>query len=190
GEGFVGDQTKSMIMRVYLEKVNGRYQGACFPFRSGFECGVNRLAFGSDASLYVGMTNRGWGSLGGKPYGLQRLVYTGVLPFEIYSMSLTKDGFELTFTKPVDKTTAEKLAAYSVKSFTYNYWGTYGSPEMDPKAEKVSEVKVSADGKSVTLAVEGRRVGRVYELHLDGVKSADGDPVLHPEAYYTLNDLR
>jgi hypothetical protein len=190
GQCFVGDQTKSIVMRVFLEKVNGRYQGACFPFRSGFECGVNRLAFGPDASLYVGMTARGWGSLGGKPYGLQRLVYTGVVPFEIYSMSLTKEGFELTFTKPVDKATADKLAAYSVKSFTYNYWGTYGSPEMDPKAEKVSELKVSADGKTVALAVEGRRVGRVYELHLDGVKSADGDAVLHPEAYYTLNDLR
>ena len=84
GQCFVGDQTKSIVMRVYLEKVNGRYQGACFPFRSGFECGVNRLAFGPDGSLYVGMTNRGWGSVGGKPYGLQRLVYTGVLPFEIH----------------------------------------------------------------------------------------------------------
>ena len=29
-----------MIMRVDLEKINGRYQGACFPFRSGFECGI------------------------------------------------------------------------------------------------------------------------------------------------------
>ena len=89
-------------MRVDLQKVNGRFQGACFPFRSGFECGVNRLVFGPDGSLYVGMTNRGWGSLGGKPYGLQRLVYTGVPPFEIQEMRLTKDGFDLTFTKPLD----------------------------------------------------------------------------------------
>ena len=95
-------------MRVALEKVNGRYQGACFPFRSGFQCGVNRLAFGPDGSLYAGQTNRGWGSLGGKPYGLQRLVYTGVLPFEIHTMKLTKTGFDLTFTKPLDPATAEQ----------------------------------------------------------------------------------
>ena len=114
GQCFVGDQTKSIVMRVYLEKINGRYQGACFPFRSGFECGVNRLVFGPDGSLYVGMTNRGWGSLGGKPYGLQRLVYTGVLPFEIHEMKLTKDGFDLTFTKPLDAATAEKLESYSL----------------------------------------------------------------------------
>jgi len=40
GQCFVGDQCTSVIMRVALEKVNGRYQGACFPFRQGFECGV------------------------------------------------------------------------------------------------------------------------------------------------------
>ena len=48
---------------------------------------------------------------------------------------------------------------------------------------------VAADGKSVSLKVEGFRPGRVYELHLDGIKSAQGDPVLHPEAYYTLNEV-
>ena len=94
--------------RLSWRRSSGRYQGACFPFRSGFECGVNRLVFGPDGSLYVGMTNRGWGSLGGKPYGLQRLVYTGVLPFEIHAMKLTKDGFDLTFTKPLDAAAARE----------------------------------------------------------------------------------
>ena len=37
--------------------------------------------------------------------------------------------------------------------------------------------------------MDGFRPGRIYELHLDGIKSADGDAVLHPEAYYTLNQL-
>ena len=32
---FVGDQTHSTVMRVYLEKVRGRYQGACFMFTEG-----------------------------------------------------------------------------------------------------------------------------------------------------------
>ena len=41
----------------------------------------------------------------------------------------------------------------------------------------------------MSLAVPGLRKGRVYEIRLDGVKSADGDAVLHPEAYYTLNEL-
>jgi hypothetical protein len=190
GQLFVGDQTKAMIMRVALEKINGRYQGACFPFRSGFECGINRLVFGPDGSLYAGMTNRGWGSVGGKPYGLQRLVYTGVLPLEIYSMKLTPSGFDLRFTRPLDPVSAQRPAAYSLQSFTHYYWSTYGSPEVDRRAEKVQGVTVSADQRTVSLAVSGFRKGRVYELHLDGIRSAEGDAVLHPEAYYTLNDLR
>jgi hypothetical protein len=174
---------------VFLEKVNGRDQGACFPFRSGFECGINRLVFGPDASLYAGMTNRGWGSVGGKPFGLQRLVYTGVAPFEIHSMNLTKNGFDLTFTKPLDATSATRVTAYSLQSFTYNYWSTYGSPEVDRRTETVHGATLSADARKVSLTVSGFRKGRVYETHLDGVRSADGDSVLHPEAYYTLNEL-
>src|SRR5262249_51636003 len=152
-------------MRVYLEKVNGRFQGACFPFRGGFASGVNRLCFGPDGSLYAGMTDRGWGSTGGNPYGLQRLGSTRVVPFQIHAMKLTKGGFDLTFTKPLDAATAEKLEHYNLSSFTHYYWGTYGSPEVDTKAEKIKSVSVSADKKSVSLNVDGLRIGRIYEVN-------------------------
>ena len=81
------------------------------------------------------------------------------------------------------------MKAYNVISFTHYYWTNYGSPEVDKKAEKVEAVKVSADKRSVSLKVGGLRPGRVYEVRLDGVKSAADDPVLHPEGYYTLNEL-
>lgn len=189
GQCFVGDQTKSIVMRVALEKINDKYQGACFPFRSGLQCGVNRSAFGPDSSMYCGQTNRGWGSVGGKPYGLERLVWTGDAPFEILTMKLTKTGFDLTFTKPLDMATARKLEAYNLQSFTYNYWPTYGSPEVNRTAEKLQAVQLTRDPRTVSLTVLGLRRGRVYELNLDGLRSKDGDSVLHPEAYYTLNEL-
>ncbi|MFL5240928.1 MAG: hypothetical protein ACJ8FY_02370 [Gemmataceae bacterium] len=189
GQCFVGDQARSIVMRVALEKINGLYQGACFPFRSGFQCGVNRLVFGPDGSLYVGETNRGWGSLGGKPYGLERLIFTGETPFEIYAMKLTREGFDLTFTKALDTAAAQKATGYSLSSFTHYYHADYGSPEVDRRADKIESVKVSADGKKVTLAVAGLKKGRIYELHADGLKASDGDALLHPEAYYTLNEL-
>ncbi len=190
GQCFVGDQTKANIMRVFLEKVNGQYQGACFPFRSGFRCGINRLVFGPDGSLYAGMTNRGWGSVGGYPYGLERLVFTGVVPLEIHSVELSRSGFDLTFTKPLDVATAERTAAYSVQSYTYHYWSTYGSPELDRQPVAIDHVTVSEDARRVSLAVTGLKKGHVYEIHLDGVRSETGEVVLHPEAYYTLNELR
>lgn len=190
GQCFVGDQTKSSIMRVYLEKIQGRYQGACFPFRSGFQCGINRLCFDKGANLYVGQTNRGWGSLGGKPYGLERLNWTGEVPFEMHAVQLQPGGFNVTFTKPVDADFAARVNAYNMSSHTYNYWPNYGSPEVDAKAEKIRAIRVAADGKSVFLEVDNLRVGRVFTLTLDaGYKSRAGDTILHPEAYYTLNYL-
>jgi hypothetical protein len=60
----IGDQGQSKIVRVFLEKVKGEYQGAAWDFRSGFQSGVLRLAWGKDGSLFVGQTNGGWGSAG------------------------------------------------------------------------------------------------------------------------------
>ena len=188
GQCFVGDQTKSTVMRVALEKVNGVYQGACFPFRSGLQCGVNRLAFAPDGSLMVGETNRGWGSLGGKPYGLQRIAFDGKDPFEIHHIAITKDGFDLVFTKPLDpKSVGTKPV--SVSSFTYLYYSNYGCPEIDTRYETVGKPRLSADGKTLSVSVGGRKKGRIYEIRLEGLVAVDGEKVLHPEAYYTINEL-
>ena len=189
GQCFVGDQTRATVMRVALEQVNGVFQGACFPFRGGLQCGVNRLAFGPDGSLYVGQTSRGWGSVGGKPHGLQRLRFTGEVPAEIHAVTVTRDGFALTFTHPLDPATLTKPESVSVKSFTYAYHSAYGAPEADPHAEPLTASKLSADGKTLSVAAPGRAKGRVYEFRLDGVKTTAGEPILHPEAYYTLNEL-
>ncbi|MCS6864162.1 MAG: hypothetical protein RMJ56_11045 [Gemmataceae bacterium] len=188
GQCFVGDQTNAVVMRVALEKVNGQYQGACFPFRAGFQCGVNRLAFAPDGSLFVGQTNRGWGSLGGKPYGLQRLIYTGRVPMEIHHIALKKEGFELTFTQPVDpRSVGDK--AVTVSSYTYVYESRYGGPEVDVRAEPIGPVQLSDDGLKLMVPVAQLRKGRVYDFRLEGVQSRTGEPVLHPEAYYTLNEV-
>src|SRR5262245_50877315 len=103
---FVGDQTHSTVMRVFLEKVNGHYQGVCFPFRQGFGSRTVPVRFGPDRSLYVGGTNRGWGSRGPQTFAVERLAWTGKVPFEIREMRARPDGFELTFTQPVDPKTA------------------------------------------------------------------------------------
>jgi len=188
GQCFVGDQTRSMVMRVALEEVNGVQQGACFPFRSGLQCGVNRIVFGPDGAMYVGQTARGWGSTGGKPYGLQRLRFTGETPPEMHTMTITNDGFAVTFTTPVDlKTITEK--AIGLKSFTYIYHSAYGCPETDVAAEKVERIELSDDGRTLTFVVPNRAKGRVYDLQLTDVKTAKGETLLHSEAYYTLNEF-
>jgi glucose/arabinose dehydrogenase len=184
---FVGDQTHSTVMRVFLEKVNGRYQGVCFPFRAGFGSGNVPVRFGKDGSLFVGGTSRGWGSRGTKPFAIERLVWTGKVPFEIHEMRARPDGFELTFTQPVDGKTAGDLGSYRMKTFTYIYQASYGSPEVDATTPKLERAVLGADGKSVRLYVSGLREGHIHALHAPGVRSAAGLPLLHPQAYYTLN---
>jgi glucose/arabinose dehydrogenase len=186
---FVGDQTASTVMRVFLEKVNGHTQGACFPFREGFDSGNLSLIFGHDGSLFVYGSSRGWPSRGGKPYALQRLVWTGRTPFEVKEMRAAPDGFDLAFTQPVNPASVVNPASYTLESYTYIYQSTYGSPEVDHTRPVVKSVTVSADGLSAHMVVDGLVLGHIHELHLPGVRSATGQPLLHDAAYYTLNWL-
>lgn len=189
GQLFVGEFTQARLSRVYLEKVDGEYQGACFPFRSGFASAVLRMAQGTDGSLFVGLTNRGWSSLGTASYGLQRLLWTGKTPFEIKEIHARSDGFELVFTLPVDAKTAADPNSYSLESYTYLYHSTYGSDEIQKQPLTIKSAAVSDDGLRVQLAVDGLRPFFVHELVAAGIRSADGKPLLHPDAYYTLNRI-
>jgi glucose/arabinose dehydrogenase len=186
---FVGDQTHSIVMRCSLEKVNGRYQGACYPFRPGFGSGVVPVRQGIDGSLFVGGTNRGWGSRGTKPFAVERLVWTGKVPFEIKEMRATPEGFELEFTKQVDPVTAGDPKSYSMTAYTYIYQAAYGSPVVDKTTPTIEKATVSDDGKTVRLTVKDRVEGNIHDLVARGVKSKDGANLLHPEAYYTLNQI-
>ncbi|WP_298488633.1 plastocyanin/azurin family copper-binding protein [uncultured Maribacter sp.] len=189
GQQFIGDQGHSKIMRVYMEKVNGVYQGAAFPFVEGFSSGVLRMIWGSDNSMFVGMTSRGWASTGKKEFGLQRLVWTGKTPFEIKTMKALADGFSLEFTKPVNKRVASNTATYKVTSFNYLYHKTYGSPIIDQQKAMVHKVEVSEDGLSAKLTVHGMRRGFIHQIEIPELKSTTGEKLLHNTGYYTLNEV-
>ncbi|MGV3772072.1 MAG: hypothetical protein ACO1QB_04160, partial [Verrucomicrobiales bacterium] len=186
---FIGDQTHSTVMRVSLEKVNGRYQGALFPFKEGFDSGTLSLEFAPDGSLFVGGTDRGWGARGGKPFALQRLAWTGKTPFEILDMKALHDGFEFTFTEPVDASTVEKISSYQIETYTYIFQANYGSPEVDRTKPTIRKVIVCSDKRKARMIVEGLQEGHVHELHFPGVKSQNGNSLLHPSAYYTMNAI-
>jgi uncharacterized cupredoxin-like copper-binding protein/glucose/arabinose dehydrogenase len=189
GQMLVGDQGHSKVMRVFLEKVNGEYQGAVFPFREGFSSGVLRMAWGSDHSLFVGMTSRGWASTGKAEYGLQRLTYNGTMPFEIKAMRALNTGFELEFTQAINKKQAADLKAYQITSFTYSYHKNYGSPIINRMTCKVSRASVSADGRKVILSVDNLREGYIHELKVKDLQAQNGGELLHPVAYYSLNAI-
>lgn len=186
---FVADLTFSTVMRCYLEKVDGRYQGACFPFREGIGSGALSLLMTPSGTLFVGGTNRGWGSRGSKEFSLDRITWTGKVPFEIKEMKAKPDGFELVFTRPVDPAASASPESYRLQTYTYIYQSSYGSPEVDHTTPTIRQVKVSDDGLRAHLVIDGLMRGHVHELHAEGVRSAEGQPLLHAQAYYTLNNI-
>ncbi len=187
---FVGEFTESFVSRVFLEKVEGQYQGACFHFRKGLQCAALNMTFSKDGkSMFVGESNRGWNSLGTRSFGLEKITWSGRVPFEIKTMEATSSGFRLIFTKKLMRNTAENLFSYQMKSYTHNYWSKYGSDEVDEQEVQITAVKVADDNRSVELICEGLRSGYIHELDASGVWAEDRTALLHAEAYYTLNRI-
>lgn len=189
GQLFVGDQGHSKIFRVQLEKIKGVYQGVAFPFREGFSSGILRMVWGNDGSMFVGMTSRGWGSTGKAPFGLQRLIWTGKVPFEIKAVKAQPDGFELEFTMPINESIAKNPESYKMSSFNYMYHHNYGSPVIELEDLSIKGVLVSEDGLKARLVVEGLKEGYIHEINAHGIKSKTGMDLLHAVGYYTLNQI-
>ncbi len=190
GQILVGDQGQSKINRVFMEKIKGEYQGAAWEFRSGFQSGVLRMAWAEDGSLFVGETNRGWGSSGDANQGVQKLSWKKNIPFEMLAVRAMPDGFEIEFTQPVNKKQAEDIASYHVESFTYKYQPVYGSPAVNTATCPVRGVQVSADGLKARIIVDSLRESYIHTISLDSMRSAGPAYLLvHPKVYYTLNNI-
>jgi cytochrome c551/c552 len=189
GQYFVYDQGQSKAMRMTLEKVNGKYQGACYPFREGFQSGTLRARWGNDGSMFVGMTSRGWGSTGKEMFGLQRLVWNGRMPFEMKNVSARPDGFEVEFTQPINRQSAENFSNYELKSFTYKYQHQYGSPIINQEDTPLRGVIVSEDRMKVRLVIDNIRQGYIHQIMASGIVNDEGQALLHDVSYYTLNEI-
>jgi len=187
GQVFIGDFSK-LISRIFLEKIDGEYQGAAFPFlrEASLRQGNMRLAFSPDGVLYVGQTSRGWG-VGD---GLQRIVWDGKAPIEIQSVRLLDQGFALDFTVPLNATEAAKPANYRLKRFRYLYHEKYGSPRIDETPVAIEAVRVAADARRVELTLRSLEPGYVYEFQLESLTAAAGGFLKNPTAFYTANRLR
>jgi len=189
GQVFVSDQSHSIVMRCFLETIDGVLQGCCLRFREGFRSGSLALQFAPDGSLYVGGTNRGWGSRGAGDFALERMAWTGKMPFEIRAMRAVPGGFELEFTEPVDARTAADPASYAAKGFTYICQSSYGSPVVDEAPCPVEKAEPTADGRQVRLSLGNLREGVIHEVKAAGLRSTTGLPLLHDTGWYTLNRL-
>jgi len=196
GQLLVGDFGTSSILRVALEKVNGEWQGAVWPFVRGFVSGVNRMTFGPDGKLYVGELRRGWASSGPQEFALERVSYSGRIPFEVQNVRARGDGFDLGFTQPFDPATAADPQNWDVSQFSYKFHAAYGSPEVNHEGKEnsatpiqVSAAELSEDHRRVRLRLSGWKEGCVTVVRSKTVKSAQGAALWHDSFYYTLNQI-
>ena len=192
GQMIHGDVTHGGIKRVFVEKVNGEYQGVVFRFIQGLEAGVNRMTWGPDGALYVGgIGNPGnWQQAGKLWYGLQRLKYNGKPTFEMLAVRAKSDGVEIEFTEPLREGDGWDPADWEVRQWRYVPTKDYGGPKVDNVALHLAAVSVSEDRKKVSLKLDGMKEGHVVYVHMNkAYVSESGLPLWSTEAWYTMNQI-
>ena len=105
------------------------------------------------------------------------------------------NGLTLTFTRPLDKETAEDVGSYGVEQWNYRYAAQYGSKDWsvaDPNMEghdqvAVRSAKLLADGRTVFLEIP--ELKPVMQLQVQYNLSAKEGASLRGKVYATINRL-
>ncbi|MFO1054469.1 MAG: hypothetical protein U1F36_19790 [Planctomycetota bacterium] len=186
---FIGDQYSCEVLRATLEKVEGRWQGACYPFVKGLKSGITRLAWGTDGSLLCGLTDRGWTATGTARDGIQRLVWTAVPRFDLLEVTARPKGFRLRFSAAVDPASVS-ARALAVSRWQYEHHAEYGCRELDTQELEVTRAVLDAAGTSLDVDVADCKATWVHMIELRGIRARDGGAApWHAEAWYTLNAI-
>jgi len=183
-EGFtsqtlIGEMNQPNLVRVLDDEVGGVFQTALVPVFDGSPLGIgsNRMAFGTDGSLYVGKTALSWP--GDK--GIMKIKWNGKPFLSLDGIKAVKSGFELRFSEPLDSAT---LATLAIESHKYKYHADYGSPKVDEKKMDVKSTKLSTDGLTLSVDIGGLKQGYLHHINMSGLRSKSGSKVLGSQAWY------
>ena len=182
GQVVIGEMNVPKLLRVTTERINGVWQGACYPFieAPALKAGLHRLAFLGDG-LWVGRTHLTWP--GGENLGVVEPV--GKAPLEALEINLTKTGFKVHFTQPLSASCNQK-DLWVVRRYTYAYHVEYGSPELEEEWLKPTDVILTEDGNCAELIFSELRENFVYDFFLDKLYTEKGLTPLNVRAAYTL----
>src|SRR5690606_17148495 len=121
--------------------------------------------------------------------------FTGKTPFDIHTMKLTRDGFDLTFTQPVTQAALD-TATLQVRHYYYDYYKKDLSEPVDKSIQidvqevAIEKYEISDDGKVVSLILEDLKPGYIYELKADNLYSSTKEHLVNNLICYTLNHLK
>lgn len=206
GQMIFGDVYRGGILRTFLEKVNGEWQGAAFTFmdqrmnRGGIQFGIHQFLYTPSGSILVAGIGGGACGLGGEGdwnwqgtcRGLDLLTPTDSVPFDLLAIRSVADGFDVEFTQPADS--AAGLASnWTMKTTVYTpvqeHGGDFSSTDNNIRVA-VDTAILSGDGRHVRLKPATLLPKRVYAITVSkAVKSAGGDSLWSNVGYYTLNSV-
>lgn len=163
-------------------------QGGVVRFPTSFSSSCMRGRFSPvDGQLYV-VGLQGWQTSAAREGGFHRVRWTGKPLTMPVGLKTSDKGVYLTFAEPLDRELAEDVESYGIEIWNYLYSPNYGSPELsllhpERKVEqgkpnrdplKVTGASLSADGRTVFLAVEGMRPVMQMKVSYN-LETKDGD---------------
>lgn len=195
GHGIGCEYNSRLLVRFTLQEVDGILQGATYYFTKPIEqatpdnfIGPISIGISKQGEISIGsILDSGW--LGGQNIGaIAKLTPQKVMPNGLRELTATKDGFRLKFFQPVDRSAAVKTENYSISGYTREWAGSYATPDKDRHRADVTSAKISKDGRTVHLVVEGRREGFVYEVTAQNL-STDETPLFPETGHFTLHRI-
>ncbi len=159
--GPLNDQLLSLSYgygKVYVvlpEEVKGRRQGAIVELPvPQFPTGIMRGRFHPQDGQFYGCGMMAWGSSQVlQAGGLYRIRYTGKplnLPLALHART---GGLEIQFSDPLDAKAVQETSRYQISTWALKRSHFYGSKRINPTKLPVTEVELSADGKTVFLHI-------------------------------------
>ncbi len=184
---------RATLFLVLLDDVDGTRQGGVVQFPLKFDSGIMRGRFHPrDGQLWVcGL--KGWETAGARDGALQRVRYAGGPVRLPCAFHVARHGVTITFTSPLDPTSAADDQNYALEQWNYQWTEQYGSPEFSvanpgrPGHDPVSirSAKLLPDGKTVSLELPDLKPVMQLKIRFR-LQAADGAPVEH-EVYATIN---
>ena len=108
----------------------------------------------------------------------------GGSPFIVEKTALTKNGFMLTFSLPIDP----KSLSPKVSSHRYHYHKQYGSKKIDVKNEERLKIKQIGPNQ-VVISLSNIERNKLYTIELAGLKSKDQKPLLGDVVRYNVVEV-
>jgi hypothetical protein len=198
---------KSSIYRVLPVAGSGKAQAGVVKLPITLRSSAMRARFHSDGSLYV-IGFRGWQTNAASEAAFQRIRYNQDVSVGIpEKLGYTDKGITLTFPVELDAELVEDTSSYSVQRWDYVRGMQYGSgefsvdhPDVAARAQAlnsesqqhrkrdnviVESAKLSADGKSVELVLEGMKPSMSLKVAYD-LEDTEGE-VLKGEVHATVH---